>query len=324
MSIVASGQSAEGIPPVINLLVNGVAVLSNVSITADHNLGQTQTVSASIPSGTNVTSVAIQYTNDTVSPDASAAGQDRNVYLTSVNLDGTALDASSATYARTLNGAPYDSIPGTFDMKWGGTQTFSGPAVTAAAAAAGVATNDTIDGLAGLDTLVYANARAEYSITMTSAAHWTVTHGTETDSVANVERLQFGDMKHALDMDAGAGTVAKLIATLWGESYLSAKDFVGVGLHYSDQGYSATQLAALAVGTSQFQARAGSSSNADFAHTVAANLGYTGDVSGYIQQLDAGTTTKADLAVMAAGYMADHLAAHVTLMGVMQGGIDYV
>jgi hypothetical protein len=326
LSIVVSGQGAEGVPPMINLLVNGVAVISNVSVTADHNIGQTQIVSASIPAGTSVTSVAIQYTNDTVSPDATAAGQDRNIYLSSVTLDGSALDASSATYARTLNGAPFDTIAGTFEMKWGGTQTFSGSAVTTAAAAGGSITNDTIDGLAGVDTMSYSGARAEYSFSESSAGHWTVTHGSEVDSLANVERLQFSDMHHALDMEAGAGTVAKLIATLWGESFLSSKDFVGIGLSFADQGYTASQLAAFAVGTVAFQQRAGSTSNTDFVHTVAANVGYGGDVTGYIQELDSGATTKADLAVMASNYMLANASAlnHVTLMGVMHDGIDYV
>lgn len=322
LSVVVSGQSAEGLPPIIKLLVNGVAVTSNVSVTADHSLGATQTVSAVIPAGTNVTSVAIEYVNDTVSPEANAAGQDRNLYVTSVSLNGSSLEASSATYARTLNGEPFDQISGTFEMKWGGTQTFSGPAVTSAAASSSVATSDTVDGLAGLDALVYAGARAEYTIGHPS--NWTVAHGAELDTVVNIERLQFSDMKHALDMDAGSGTVAKLIATLFGQSYLGIEEYAGAGIRLADQGLSALQIAEFAVNTSEFQQRAGSTSNEAFVNTVAANLGYTGETGGFLADLNAGNLTKAALAVMASEYVAANMGNYATLMGVMQTGIDYV
>jgi hypothetical protein len=318
--VLAASSADNGIWPNVNILVNGVVVQANVTVTANNATGATQTVTVSVPS--SATSFAIQYTNDSQTDWTSG---DRNVYIKSVSLNGVSFSPSTATYDRTQNGAYFDTIQGQADMVWGGQMTFTGTAVQTAAAA-GVTTSDTIDGLAGLDTLVYSGARGEYSFSESSAGHWTVTHGSEIDSVANVERLQFSDMHHALDMEAGAGTVAKLIATLWGESYLASRDFVAIGLRYADQGFTATQLAAFAVGTTEFQARAGSSSNSDFVHTVAANIGYGGDVTSYIQQLDSGATTKADLAVMASDYMVANMSAtnHVTLMGVMHGGIDYV
>lgn len=321
LSFVLAATSAEnGIWPNINILVNGVTVQANVTVTANNATGATQTVTVTAPAGT--TSFAIQYTNDTQTDWTTG---DRNVFIKSITLNGVSISPTIATYDRTQNGAYFDTVPGQADMVWGGQMTFSGTTVQSAAAAGGV-TSDTIDGLAGFDILQYGGARAEYSITESSAGHWTITHGSEVDSVTNVERLQFADMHHAIDMQGSAGTVAKLIATLWGESYLSAKDFVTVGLRLADQGSTPTQLAAMAVGTAEFQARAGSSSNADFVKTVAANLGYTGDTSGYLNQLNSGATTKADLAVMASEYMTATMSStnHVTLMGVMHGGIDYL
>ena len=49
-----------------------------------------------------------------------------------------------------------------------------------------------------------------------------------------------------------------------------------------------------------------------------------GDTSGYLAELNAGSMTKAQLAVMASDYMATNMASYATLMGVMQTGIDYV
>lgn len=318
--VLAASSADNGVWPNVNILVNGVVIQPNVTVTANNAAGATQTITVAAPAGT--TSFAIQYTNDT---QADWNSGDRNVYIKSVSLNGVAISPTTATYDRTQNGAYFDTVQGQADMVWGGQMTFTGATVQSAAAAA-VTTSDTIDGLAGFDILQYSGTRAQYSITESSAGHWTVARGSEVDSVVNVERLQFGDIHHAIDMQGSAGTVAKLIATLWGESFLSSKEFVTVGLRLADQGSTATQLAAMAVGTSEFVARAGSSSNADFVKTVAANLGYTGDVSGYLQQLDSGATTKADLAVMASDYMLATTSAtnHVTLMGVMHGGIDYL
>lgn len=317
--LVLAASSAGGIWPNVNILVNGVVVQANISITANNATGATQTVTVSVP--TSATSFAINYTND--SQESWESG-DRNVYIKSVALNGVALSPTTASYDRTQNGAYFDTVQGQADMVWGGTLTFSGATVASAAAAGGVGTSDTFNGLAGLDTVVYSGARAEYGIAMGSGGSFTVNHGSEVDTLVNVERLQFGNMKHALDMNAGAGTVAKLIATLFGESYLGIKEYAGAGIALVDQGRTALQLADMAANTSQFQQRAGSFSNEAFVSTVAANLGYTGDTSGYLADLNAGTTTKAALAVMAADYMASTMASHVTLMGVMQTGIDYV
>ena len=316
--LVLAGSFADGgVGPTINVLVNGVPVQTNIAITASNAAGATQTVT--VPISGAVSSVAIAYTNDTQTEGSYAAGEDRNLYIKSVSLNGTALDPATANYDRTQNGAYYDTVPGQANMVWGGTLTFSGPTVTNAAAGGGV-TSDTIDGLAGFDTLTYAGLRGGYSITGTSPTTFTVTSASESDTVANVERLQFADMKHALDMGGNAGTVAKLINAIFGTSFLNVKEYVGVGLNLADQGRTALELAELAVNTGEFQQRAGSFSNEAFVTTVAANLGYTGNVSGFVADLNSGATTKAALAVMAA----DTSFNTAQLVGVMQNGIDYV
>ena len=317
--LVVAASSAGGVWPNVNILVNGAVVQSNISVTANDATGATQTITVPVPS--SATSVAINYTND--SQESWETG-DRNVYIKSIALNGVALSPTTATYDRTQNGAYFDTVQGQADMVWGGTLTFSGATVASAAASGGAGTNDTFNGLTGLDTVVYSGARAEYGIAMGSSGSFTVSHGAEVDTTVNVERLQFSNMKHALDMNAGSGTVAKLIATLWGQSYLSVKEFAGVGINLADQGRTALQLAELAVNTNEFAQRAGSFSNADFVNTVKANLGYTGDTSGFLADLNAGSLTKAQLAVMASDYMASNMASYATLMGVMQTGIDYV
>lgn len=317
LTFVLSGTTADnGIPPVVNILVNGAVVLGSITVSADHTTGATQTISVAVP--VTATSVAIEYTNDT---QIDYTTGDRNVYLSSISLNGTALSPTDASYARTQNGNPFDTIQGQSSMLWGGTMTFSGPTVQNAAAVGGAATNDNFNGGAGLDTVIYSGAHTDFSIVRTSATTFAISHGAERDNLNSIERLQFSDgVKHALDMDGNAGTVAKMIGALFGQGSLGAMDFVGVGLHLIDSGSSASQMANLAVNTSQFQTVAGSFSNADFVHTVANNLGYTGDVSGFISQLDSGSTTKAALVLLAMDTSFN--AAH--LVGVMQAGIDFV
>ncbi|MHB1124644.1 MAG: carbohydrate-binding domain-containing protein [Ramlibacter sp.] len=321
LTLVVAGSKAQDIWPSIDILVDNDVIQSNVSVTADNNAipGATQTVTVAVPPGAS--SFAIHYKND---PQTDYA-EDRNLYVKSVALNGIAFDPSTAVYdVNNADGSHNRTVAGQADMAWGGTMTWKGTAVTSAAASASAGTSDTFNGSAGLDAVAYSGARAEYNIAMGSSGSFTVSHGAEVDTTVNVERLQFSDMKHALDMDAGAGTVAKLIATLWGQSYLGVKEFAGVGISLVDQGRTALQLADLAVNTNEFAQRAGSFSNADFVNTVAANLGYTGDTSGYLADLNAGSMTKAQLAVMASDYMASNMASYATLMGVMQTGIDYV
>lgn len=321
--LVVSGSAAEGGElPRFNVLVNGAVVQSNIAVTANQTTGATQTVSVAVPS--SITDIGIQYVNDGQSAESYAAGEDRNLYIKSIALNGVALDPSTAKYIALFGDGSSVEKPGQADMVWGGTLTFSGPTVVNAAASGGIGTNDTFNGLAGLDTVVYSGARAEYGIDMGAGGSFTVSHGAEVDTTVSVERLQFSNMKHALDMDGVSGFVAKLIATLWGENYLSVKEFAGVGINVADQGRTGLELAGFAVNTGEFGQRAGSFSNADFVKTVAANVGYAGDTSGFLADLNAGTMTKAQLAVIASDYMAANMASHLTLMGVMQTGIDYV
>lgn len=74
----------------------------------------------------------------------------------------------------------------------------------------GSAGNDSIDGGAGIDSLVYSCPRGNYQIAKT-ATGWTISSAMEgTDTVTNVERLEFSDMTIALDTDENAGKAYRL------------------------------------------------------------------------------------------------------------------
>jgi len=309
--ITLSGTIGDGILPIANVRINGALVVSNLAVTANHDAGATQTIALQIPSGTAVTSVALEYTNDA----QTVFDGDRNMYVSSVILNGTVLPTSSASYLRTADGSV---IVGQDDMKWGGSLTFTGPLVTGATAR--TSGNVSVDGLAGIDTVLFGGAKASYNVSGSSV---TALAGGDTVSISNVERLQFSDINFALDMSGHAGTTAKLITALFGQSYLGVEQYVGLGISLLDAGVSETALASLAIGTPLFTQLAGSTSNTAFVQTVYQNVigsaPSASDLNYYVGLLDSGAYSKASLAVLAAesSYNAVHI------VGVA-GGIEYI
>jgi hypothetical protein len=311
LTFLASGTTLNGGGPIINVLVNGSPVLAGFPVTASHAAGQTQLVTVAIPAGTIVSSIGIEFTNDDHTPTYT---EDRDLYLSSVQLNGIELPISAANYL--AYASPYN-IPATTDMKWGGTLTYSGAAVESAGAAATGSLH--IDGGAGIDTVVFGGTEASYGISHPSSGY--LVWSTE---LVKVERLQFAETKLALDMNGHAGTAVELIAALFGPSAVGVKGFVGAVLGLLDGGMGEEQLANLAIHTPLFQQMAGSSSNTDFVRLVVHNL-LGADPSQQLLNtlvgvLDNGTLTQASFAVIAA----DSSFNAVHLVGVMQNGVEFV
>jgi hypothetical protein len=313
--LTVSASSAQGIWPVINVVVNGVALASGIQITANNATGATQTVSVPIPAGTTVNTLALQYTND---DQTSWATEDRNLYISSISLNGTAISPTAATYTRSADGSV---VAGQSAMVWGGELDWGSAALQGIGSASGSGTA-TIDGGAGIDTVFFGGTLASYSVTHNSGGGVTVSGNSQTANMVNVERLHFSDMSMALDMTGHAGTVAKLISAIFGQSYLSNSQYVGIGLNLMDSGMSETALADLAIHTALFQQLAGTTSNTDFVklvyHNVVGVAPGPSELATYVGMLDSGQQTQASLAVMAAEASQNQ----VHLVGV-QGGIDF-
>jgi hypothetical protein len=313
--LTVSASSAQGIWPVINVVVNGVTLASGVQITASNAAGATQTVSVPIPAGTTVNTLALQYTND---DQTNWFTEDRNLYISSISLNGTAISPTSATYTRSADGSV---VPGQSAMVWGGELDWGSAALQGIGTASGSGTA-TIDGGAGIDTVFFGGTLGSYSITHNSGGSVTVSGNSQTANMVNVERLHFSDIGMALDMNGHAGTVAKLISAVFGQSYLSNSQYVGIGLNLMDSGMSETALADLAVHTVLFQQLAGTTSNTDFVKLVYHNVVGVdpgpGELATYVGMLDSGQQTQASLAVIAAEASQNQ----VHLVGV-QGGIDF-
>ena len=186
---------------------------------------------------------------------------------------------------------------------------------------------DFFDGGLGLDTVIYSGPQERYTINK-SGNRYVVSEPTgsdDTDYLSNIERLQFGNGKVALDVENGnAGEAAKLIGALLGPTFVKDKALAGIVINLLDQNYSSDAIATLGIATPMFLNMAGSSSNTDFVKQVFTNVvgraPTPSESSTYVSMLDAGTSQSA-LALMAAH--TDLNAARINLVGLIQHGLDF-
>jgi hypothetical protein len=96
--------------------------------------------------------------------------------------------------------------------------------------------DDSIDGGLGLDTAAYIGSHANYSLSKDTAG-WNI-HSTldGTDTLTNIERLQFADKNIALDVtaDGNAGKALEFIGML-AFNKVTDKAIVGEIISYFDQ-----------------------------------------------------------------------------------------
>ena len=102
--------------------------------------------------------------------------------------------------------------------------------------------NDLIDGGVGVDTCVYAEEKALFTLTNNSSQQWQITQGTMTDTLMGMERVHFSDSKVALDLEGNAGFVAKTMGAIFGSDIVTNKAYIGAGLSLlEDHGISNNQ-----------------------------------------------------------------------------------
>ncbi|MBG9390128.1 Calx-beta domain-containing protein [Caenimonas aquaedulcis] len=187
---------------------------------------------------------------------------------------------------------------------------------------------DFLRGDAGVDVGIYSGPAANFAVTR-SDLHNVFVRDLSTDVVdivTDLEFLHFDDSKLAMDLSGPAGDTVKLLGALFGAQAVHDKGYVGIGLALFDSGLSALQVAALAVESSVFQQLAGSASDTNFVQRVYANV--TGgpptaaELAYFLQLLDSGASTKADLAWMAAGH--PYNLANIDFAGLANSGVEFV
>jgi hypothetical protein len=190
----------------------------------------------------------------------------------------------------------------------------------------GLGGNDTINGQGGIDTAVYSGPRAGHTLTKTAngftVADISGAHGT--DTLVNVERLQFSNVSVALDVGGNAGTVAKILGAVFGAASVhDHPDYMGIGLSLLDGGMSYAALMELAIGARLGPAASSNSAVVDLLYTnVVGSHPGAADLAFYVGLLDSGNFTAGTLGVLAADTTINQ--DNIGLAGLALTGIDYV
>jgi Domain of unknown function (DUF4214)/RTX calcium-binding nonapeptide repeat (4 copies) len=121
--------------------------------------------------------------------------------------------------------------------------------------------DDKLDGGAGMDTAYFSGARSMYTITHT-ATGFTVKDNSGlngTDTLTNVERLQFGDKAVALDIDAGS--IGGQVYRLYNAAFPRDPDIGGMGFWMSamEKGASLATVAQEFINSPEYQKTYGTS-----------------------------------------------------------------
>lgn len=251
-----------------------------------------------------------------------------DVTITGVNASALTVDSYLSAYdeaglqryvfsgSDTMNG----SAGNDYIIGWGGSDTLLGNGGNDYMK--GGSGNDSIHGGAGIDTAVYAGNYANYTVTQTSTGY-TVTDRVSsegTDTLTNIERLQFADRILALDVNGNAGKIYRLYQAAFNRTPDNS------GLKYwinaFDSGVSFRDIAASFEKSAEYQNLYGSNlSNDGLVNALYAYaLHRAPDQVGHdywVSQLNNGATSRENL-IMDFSESAENQAA---VIGVIGGGI---
>lgn len=176
-------------------------------------------------------------------------------------------------------------------------------------------------GGAGLDVVSYELNRASYDVSK-SGNLFVVTDKVGNggvDVLTSIERVQFKDVKVALDLNGNAGDVVKIVGVVFGASALkNHPEFVGMGLTYRDAGMSYPALMALALKAANLNSPEALVSQLWL--NVMRKEGSPIELQPFVQMLNSGTQPE-DLGVLAAN-TAQNLA-NINLVGLTNTGVTY-
>lgn len=185
--------------------------------------------------------------------------------------------------------------------------------------------NDRIDGGAGTDAALYANARGTYSIARTATGITVASETEGSDTLTNIERLYFSDGRLAFDITGAAGTTALFVHALGGSAMLQNRAVVGTVLNLADEGLDLAGLSALAVSSGVAASLAGGADNASLVRMLWRNLTNTEATSSTVEQLagliGSGSYTQATFVAAVADLSVNR--ALVNLVGLADTGLAY-
>jgi len=304
-----------------NVLVGGVAnVVTGLTIDA---LAKTATLTLTTPV-TAGQSVTVAYNDPTVGNDINAlqnaAGTDAASFSAAAVTNNTVAPpvvppvSGGITVTAPVNGGVLNGTPFA--------DTFVGSSSKDTFHPAGGA--DSVDGGAGVDTVILAGTRAQFGITHQADGSFSVRSLTDSNSVVtvkNVERLTFDNQTIALDVTPTSSRVAELYHLTLGRN--PEENGLGFYVGVSGQGLSTAQLALNFVSSAEFTKLYGAPNNTTFVTQLYQNaFGRAPDAEGlafHVAQL-AKNPGAAGLANVIANFV-DSPEMAIKLAGVVDQGI---
>jgi Ca2+-binding RTX toxin-like protein len=185
----------------------------------------------------------------------------------------------------------------------------------------GYAGNDWINGHAGIDTAYFSGFGEDYKISVNNSNSITINGIDGTDTLINIERIQFDDKKLAFDLEGNAGNVAKITGAVFGKDALAIQTNAGTFLTLHDSGLSYSDLMELALAI-----RLGNSfSNADEVKLLYQNLlgvePSDSELEFWTNTISSGEYTQTSLALMAAETVINQQ--NIDLANLAKTGLDY-
>lgn len=192
----------------------------------------------------------------------------------------------------------------------------------------GGAGNDTIDGAAGIDMAQFSSLLGNNTLTRNETG-WVVAGSDGTDTLTNIERLQFSGSKLALDLSPTqhGGQALEFIGLL-APSVIGSPSIVGTILGVFDQGISLRDVCQLAIDVGLVNLAAGSNSNEALAAMAVRNIVGIEPSAEVIDLLvsfmdgRAASASQAEFMAVVAGLEENHT--HIGLVGLQQTGVEYL
>ena len=314
---IGTATPADSTPPTVTVFSpadesTGVVITGNIVVTFSEAI-QRGTGSILLKNATGTTietfdaasssQLLISGSTLTIDP-TNALANDTNYYVTFTS--GTIKDLAGNAYAGTTS---YDF-----------TTVASAPAIGTAGndTIYGGAFNELMDGGAGIDTAIFSGNHSDYTITKTAAGFTLNGEGIGTNTLCNIERIQFADCHLALDLDGNAGNAAKILGAVFGSVSVSNKIYAGIVLGLLDGGMSYEDLAGLAI------TAAGASTPQQVVELLWTNVvgsaPTAGQVQPFVDMLNGGITT-GQFGVLVAGTTLNQQ--NINLVGLTQTGLEF-
>jgi uncharacterized delta-60 repeat protein len=182
--------------------------------------------------------------------------------------------------------------------------------------------SDHLLGGSGVDTAVYSGASSQYRVTEGGTKISALSSSEGTDTLTEIERVAFSDVKLAFDIDGNAGTVARYIGAVFGKSAVGNKEYVGIGLKLMDGGTTEVQLMQLALASKLGPAFTPAAEIDLLYRNLAGRSPDSAEQAYWTAELERGAFSAVSLAQMAA--QLDLNAVNINLTGLAEAGLPYI